>query len=91
MQQARDAMKEARDSLKQALPGAGPKERAERARYARRMAWHAMMHRMRRPSDIPQPMRAELRHHARRMARSRASTRLRRTRRTPQCSSAATR
>jgi ferritin-like metal-binding protein YciE len=69
MQQARDAMKEARESLKQALPGAGPKERAERARYARRMAWHAMMHRVRRPSDIPPAMREELRHHARRMAR----------------------
>jgi hypothetical protein len=70
MEQARDAMKEARDSFKQALPGlAGPKDRAERARYARRMAWHTMMHRIHRPSDIPQPMRAELQHHARRMAR----------------------
>jgi hypothetical protein len=70
VQQARDAMKDARESLKQALPGmAGPKDRAERARYARRMAWHAMMHRVHRPSDIPPAMREELRHHARRMAR----------------------
>ena len=52
VQQARDAMKDARDSLKQALPGmAGPRDRAERARYARRMAWHAMMHRVHRPSE----------------------------------------
>jgi hypothetical protein len=70
MQQARDAMKEASDSLKQALPGVpGNKERSERARYARRMAWHGMMHRLHRPSDIPPAMREELRHHARRMAK----------------------
>jgi hypothetical protein len=70
MQQARDAMKEASDSLKQALPGVpANKERTERARYARRMAWHAMMHRLHRPSDIPPAMREELRHHARRMAK----------------------
>jgi hypothetical protein len=69
MQQARDAMKDARDSLTQALPGAGAKDRAERARYARRIAWHGLMHRLHRPSDIPPGMREELRHHARRMAR----------------------
>lgn len=70
VQQARDAMKEARESLQQALPGLpGAKDRAERARYARRLAWHGMMHRVHRPSDIPPAMREELRHHARRMAR----------------------
>jgi hypothetical protein len=33
------------------------------------MAWRGMMHRFKRPADIPPDIRNELRHHARRLAR----------------------
>jgi hypothetical protein len=44
-------------------------KRLERGKRARRMAWRGMMHRFKRPADIPPDIRNELRHHARRLAR----------------------
>lgn len=43
--------------------------RLERGKRARRMAWRGMMHRFKRPADIPPDIRKELRQHARRLAR----------------------
>jgi hypothetical protein len=45
------------------------KTRLERSQRARRMAWRGMMHRFKRPADIPPDIRNELRQHARRLAR----------------------
>lgn len=45
------------------------KSRLERSQRARRIAWRGMMHRFKRPADIPPDIRNELRHHAQRLAR----------------------
>ena len=45
------------------------KTRLERSQRARRIAWRGMMHRFKRPADIPPDIRNELRSHAQRLAR----------------------
>lgn len=65
---AKDAMQKAREQVQSALPGSGQEARNERARYARRVAWHGLMNRVQGPSKIAPDVRQELRHHAHRMA-----------------------
>lgn len=69
IKQAKDAMQKARDQVEGALPGAGQESRKQRARYARRVAWHGLMNRVQSPSAIAPVVRQELRHHAGRVAK----------------------
>jgi chromosome segregation ATPase len=70
MDKARAQVDKAREQMKQALPGLpGTASQKDQARYARRVAWHALMNRVQKPSDVPPAAREELRHHAQRMAK----------------------
>jgi F0F1-type ATP synthase membrane subunit b/b' len=70
LDQAKAAVDKAREQMKQALPGLpGSESRKDQARYARRVAWHSLMNRVQRPSELSPPVREELRHHAMRMAK----------------------